>query len=339
MKGNEISEYWSRLVLALSARIFANNCSKVTTKCLCGHGRRCHGPDKPRQPERMHDSRTRGARYRADERKVEDHHEATADRRSTQAQTRHFASASAASTGGPRSLLTRGCRRQSTTSTVFFALMVPAPLPDDLRAHRRIGMPTPVNAYLNEQLLDEVDAAVRTFVKWLEIFGETSYDHQSYYAGPIGGAAKALYYRRPRLGLVAVAPMVLSEALLPSARRFFWHKQRFPIADAHYAMGFALLARHTGEDLPYRKAVAFLDVLERTRCPEFQSYCWGYPFDWVTRNGVMRRQHAAHHDDTVLLRSILGGTRAGWRRALARRHAVRSRACVHRHQGPSPFRG
>jgi hypothetical protein len=149
-------------------------------------------------------------------------------------------------------------------------------------------MPAPVNVHVNERLLDEVDGALRNFVKWLETFGETSYDHQSYYAGQIGRAAKSLYYHRPRLGLVAVAPMVLSEALLPSARRFFWHKQRFPIADAHYAMGFALLARHTGESLPYRKAVGFLKALERTRCSDFREYCWGYPFDWVTRNGVLR---------------------------------------------------
>jgi hypothetical protein len=158
----------------------------------------------------------------------------------------------------------------------------------DFPPYCRISMPTPLSACLNDESLQEVDGAVRGFVKWLETFGETSYDHQSYYAGPIGRAAKSLYYRRPRLGLIAVAPMVLSEALLPSARGFFWKKQRFPIADAHYAMGFALLARRTGEDPPYRKALAFLDVLERTRCPEFREYCWGYPFDWVTRSGVMR---------------------------------------------------
>ncbi len=144
-----------------------------------------------------------------------------------------------------------------------------------------------MNAHLNEQLLDETGAAVRSFVKWLEMFGETSYDHQSYYAGPIGGPAKALYYRQPRLGLLAVAPMVLSEALLPSVRQFFWHKQRFPIADAHYAMGFALLSRLTGDQKYYAKAVHFLEVLEATRCPGYQHYCWGYPFDWVTRTGVM----------------------------------------------------
>jgi hypothetical protein len=148
-------------------------------------------------------------------------------------------------------------------------------------------MPTSSSAQLSDLSLRDVDSAVRVFVKWLEVFGETSYDHQSYYAGPIGGRAKALYYRRPRFGLVAVAPMVFSEALLPSFRKAFWHKQRFPIADAHYAMGFAMLAGRTGEEAHYRKAVSFLETLQRTRCPGFDNYCWGYPFDWVTRTGVM----------------------------------------------------
>ncbi len=124
-------------------------------------------------------------------------------------------------------------------------------------------------------------------IGWLDRYGETSYDHQSFFAGPIGGRAKALYYRKPLLGTLAVAPMILCEAFLPAARQLFWKKQRFPIADAHYAMGFALLAQRTGEDKYYDRAVHFLSVLEQTRCPGYEHYCWGYPFDWVTRTGVM----------------------------------------------------
>lgn len=129
---------------------------------------------------------------------------------------------------------------------------------------------------------------VSRFVAWLDRHGETSYDHQSYFAGPIGGRAKALYYRQRWLGTVAVAPMVFSEAFLPSARRLFWKPQRFPIADAHYAMGFAHRFRETGDEGDLRRAVHFLDVLEATRSPGYDRHAWGYPFDWVTRTGVMR---------------------------------------------------
>lgn len=132
----------------------------------------------------------------------------------------------------------------------------------------------------------KVEASLSRFTDWLDRHGETSYDHQSFYAGRLGRAAKALYYRKPLPGTVAVAPMVFCEAFLPSARRFYWKPQRFPIADAHYAMGFAFLAGILGEDNYYRRAVHFLEVLKETRCRGYEDYCWGYPFDWETRTGT-----------------------------------------------------
>jgi hypothetical protein len=128
------------------------------------------------------------------------------------------------------------------------------------------------------------------FVQWLEGFGESSLDHQTFFAGPVGGRAKALYYRNRLLGTAAVAPMIFCEAFVPSARRLFFHPVRFPIADAHYAMGFAFLYESTGEVSHLEKAVHFLNVLKETRCAQFKDYGWGYPFDWVTRNGVITAQ-------------------------------------------------
>ena len=140
---------------------------------------------------------------------------------------------------------------------------------------------------MNQLSTDTIRSALLQFIAWLDSYGETSYDHQTFFAGPIGGSAKALYYQKPKFGVLAVAPMIFCEAFIPSARKLFWHKQRFPIADAHYAMGFALLARLTGEEKYYDRAVHFLNILEETRCPGYRHYCWGYPFDWVTRTGVM----------------------------------------------------
>lgn len=137
-------------------------------------------------------------------------------------------------------------------------------------------------------LIKDVDLAVRKFVSWIDGFGETSFDHQSYYAGPLGGWAKRLYYRRPMLGTLAVGPMVFSEALLPSGRKLFWKKMRFPIADAHYAMGFTFLFQVTGERSHYDRAVHFLESLVLSRSLGFAHYSWGYPFDWVTKNGTIK---------------------------------------------------
>jgi len=136
--------------------------------------------------------------------------------------------------------------------------------------------------------IEELSLAIGRFVDWLSRYGETSYDHQSFYASRLGRAAKALYYRKPLAGTLAVAPMVFCEAFVPSARRLFWKPQRFPIADAHYAMGFAFLAATFGRTSDYQKAVHFLNVLRETRCAGHQDYCWGYPFDWETRTGTMK---------------------------------------------------
>jgi len=134
----------------------------------------------------------------------------------------------------------------------------------------------------------DLPSSLSRFVTWLDRYGETSYDHQSFFAGPVGRAAKRLYYRRPAMGTAAVAPMIVCEAFFPSARRLFWKAQRFPIADAHYASGFAFLAEAQGSETHYHRAAHFLDVLCQTRSAGFTRHGWGYPFDWATRGGILR---------------------------------------------------
>ncbi len=136
--------------------------------------------------------------------------------------------------------------------------------------------------------LERTQNALARFTDWLQQYGETSFDHQSYFAGPVGGRAKALYYRHAGLGILAVSPMIFSEAFLPSARRLFWKPMRFPIADAHYAMGFAYLSRSLNKREYYDSAVHFLDALLQTRSEKYREYGWGYPFNWVTRNGIYK---------------------------------------------------
>ena len=100
--------------------------------------------------------------------------------------------------------------------------------------------------HMNAALINNIATAVDRFSCWLDRYGEVSYDHQSFFASKFGRSAKALYYRKPLLGTLAVAPMMFLEAFVPSARALFWKAQRFPIADAHYAMGFAFLSQILG---------------------------------------------------------------------------------------------
>jgi hypothetical protein len=145
-----------------------------------------------------------------------------------------------------------------------------------------------VKSVTPEMDMSTIKPAILRFVNWLDRYGEVSYDHQSFFASDLGRAAKALYYQRPKLGTLAVAPMIFAEAFLPSARCLFWKPQRFPIADAHYAMGFAFLASALNDQKYHDRAVHFLEVLQETRSPGYERYGWGYPFNWETRTGTMR---------------------------------------------------
>lgn len=150
-------------------------------------------------------------------------------------------------------------------------------------------MNTAVISKAKTSLPDEVAGVLENFTRWFESYGEVSWDHQSFYAGPYGRFAKGLYYSSKVPGILAVAPMVFSEAYFPPARKLFHYPIRLPIADAHYAMGYNFLCEATGEAAHLDKAAHFLEVLKTTRCPDYPEYCWGYPFDWVTRVGVYKR--------------------------------------------------
>lgn len=139
---------------------------------------------------------------------------------------------------------------------------------------------------LNSHTIDRLQTTVYKFTEWLNDYGETSHDYQSFFAGSLTGKAKEVYYKNKTLGTIIVSPIVFCEAFLPFTRRFFYKKLRFPIADAHYAMGFTYLYKLFLDKQYYHKALHFLNVLEETRSPYHQNYCWGYPFDWTTKNGT-----------------------------------------------------
>jgi hypothetical protein len=145
-------------------------------------------------------------------------------------------------------------------------------------------------ANTSDPLADKISHVLSGFTGWLDAYGETSWDYQSFFAGPLGGRAKALYYRDRLIGTAAVAPMIFCEAFFPAARRLFHYRIRFPIADAHYAMGFAFLYEATRDFSQLENAVHFLTELKKSRCRQFKEYCWGYPFDWVWRGGTIGRQ-------------------------------------------------
>ncbi|MDQ8205004.1 hypothetical protein [Pelagicoccus sp. SDUM812003] len=128
----------------------------------------------------------------------------------------------------------------------------------------------------------QILSVLENYSTWLSRFGEKSQDHQDFFASKVGRSAKNLYYKSPKIGTLAVAPMVACEAFFPWTRRLYFPKQRLPISDAHFAMGFAALYRLTQNESHLERSKHFLQVLEDTRCPKYSEFCWGYPFNWQT---------------------------------------------------------
>ena len=95
----------------------------------------------------------------------------------------------------------------------------------------------PATAILPDMLEGRVRSSLAAFDGWLDRYGESLYDFQTFYAGTLGQWAKGLYYKHKKLGTLAVAPIIFCEAFIPAARRFFFIRQRFPIADAHLRDG------------------------------------------------------------------------------------------------------
>jgi len=136
---------------------------------------------------------------------------------------------------------------------------------------------------------DNIDTRglVEAFVEWLDAFGDHSYDPYDFWASPLGRKAKRLYYRRRILGSLAALPFVVLDTFVPGLRRFVSLPQRYPIADAHYALGFFAWAEASGDSGFVSRGEHFLVELDRSRCPGFEELCWGLPFNWESRTGTI----------------------------------------------------
>jgi hypothetical protein len=135
-----------------------------------------------------------------------------------------------------------------------------------------------------ESVLHEM---IAPFVGWLDRNGFNSYDQYDLWSTRFGKLAKRLYYRHNRLGSPLVAPIFLADILVPAIRGAFVPKRRFPIADAHFIMAFVNLFELLGDAGWLRRAERMADELLVAAIPGYSGYCWGYPFDWETSNGLL----------------------------------------------------
>ena len=79
---------------------------------------------------------------------------------------------------------------------------------------------------------------VESFLGWLNKKGYYSYDQYDFWSTAYGRLAKSFYYKNSFLGIPFVAPLFFLELFFPDSRAFVVQKKRFPIADAHFILGY-----------------------------------------------------------------------------------------------------
>jgi len=124
---------------------------------------------------------------------------------------------------------------------------------------------------------------------WLDRVGYASYDPYDVWGTLYGRVARRLYYRNNPIGVLMTAPIVLMEVLCPRLRTLFVRKNRYATADAQLALAFLNLYEISGSTDWLRKARALAGDLLDGSIPGYRGRCWGYPFDWQSVSGLMRR--------------------------------------------------
>jgi hypothetical protein len=139
-----------------------------------------------------------------------------------------------------------------------------------------------------QDVKDACQKVLKYFLHWIENHGYYSYDQYDFWATTSGKLAKRAYYRNHMLGLPLVIPLQLLDWLVPSSRSLFAKKTRFPIADAHFIMGYLNMFQVTQDESFLEKAATLSGELLISSIAGYSGYCWGYPFDWQTNRGLWK---------------------------------------------------
>jgi hypothetical protein len=140
-----------------------------------------------------------------------------------------------------------------------------------------------ISKKVDKQVLLKV---IDRFLLWQKANGYSSYDQYNLWSTRYGIWSKGLYHTQKHLGSLFVAPIFASEIFIPSIRKLFTSKKRFPIADAHFIMAYLNLYEHTSKKEYLIEAGSVARELIKSSIPGFSGHCWGYPFDWMTTRGL-----------------------------------------------------
>ena len=133
---------------------------------------------------------------------------------------------------------------------------------------------------------DLIKTMIDKFLRWLRRNGYQSFDQYDFWSTTFGRFAKRMYYRNRPLASPFVTLIFATDLFVPTVRALFVRKKRFPIADAHFTMGFLNLYQVTREEDFLEEAQSLGEELLKSSIPGFSGHCWGYPFTWETVLGT-----------------------------------------------------
>jgi len=130
-----------------------------------------------------------------------------------------------------------------------------------------------------------IEISVQRFIGWLDKNGSQTFDPYDLMTTRYASFARKIYFKNALLGLPFVFPIVFADMIFPGMRKILVHKKRYAIVEAHLAMGFMNMYRHTGNPEYIDQAAALCKNLDTIKIEGYHGPCWGYPFDWQSSSG------------------------------------------------------
>ena len=115
--------------------------------------------------------------------------------------------------------------------------------------------------------LHKIEFSIQRFLSWLEKSGYESYDPYNLWSSRFGIFAKSRYLKNKVLG----SPLVAA------------------VADAHLVLSFCNLYKAT-DKLQYLRTAQDIaeELLQQSLIKNHSGHCWGYPFNWMTNQGLWK---------------------------------------------------
>lgn len=131
----------------------------------------------------------------------------------------------------------------------------------------------------------DVEEAILKFLRWLENYGDHSYDKDDLLDTKYGVLVKKFFYKNKYLLAPFAASLLITETFFPEILSVLCDKRKEAIAEAHYSLGYMNLYKLTSDRKYLLSSEVHLKYLKENAIKGYSGYCWGYSKGWQTQKG------------------------------------------------------